>query len=253
MIHDVQRANMWKRISAGFLDMILLIMLISLLAVTLFEVFDYNSYVSTLNDKREQYSAEYNVNFDISEEELANLEGEEEARYLAALEALDADKDFVYAYNMATNMLLAVLAGSMFLGFLLLEFIVPLLFGNGQTIGKKIFSLALMRTDSVKLTNFALFVRSMLGKLTIESLIPAMLWVSGSIAPIGAMAPLVTLGILGIQAGLLVASRNRACIHDMMAVTVVIDFSSQMIFDSTEDLTQYKKQLAAEEAQRQEY
>ncbi|MBE6975586.1 MAG: RDD family protein [Ruminococcaceae bacterium] len=253
MMHDVQRANMWKRISAGFLDMILLIMLISLLAVILFEVFNYNAYISTLNDKRDEYAQKYNITFDITEEELASLQGEDEQRYLDALQALDSDAEFLYAYNMTTNMLLAVVAGSMFLSFLLLEFIVPLLFGNGQTLGKKIFGLALMRTDSVKLTNFALFVRSILGKLTIETLIPVMLWISGTITPIGVIAPVVTLGILGIQAGLLVASRNRACIHDMMAVTVVIDYSSQMIFDSVEDLTKHKMQLAAEEAQRQEY
>ena len=73
------------------------------------------------------------------------------------------------------------------------------------------------------------------------------------IAPIGMVAPTIILGILAVQIGLLVSSRNRACIHDLMAVTVVIDHASQMIYETAEDLMEHKKQIAAEEAQRQEY
>lgn len=250
---DIQRANMWKRISAAFLDLILLVILITGLALLISEIVDYNSYVTALNDGYAKYEEMYDVTFGLDQDAFDALSKEEQDRYMEASNAMDQDKEVLYAYDMTINLSFVIISVSIFLGYLILEFFVPMLFGNGQTIGKKMFSLALMRTDSVKLTNFALFVRSMLGKCTIETLVPAMLFMAMLIAPIGLIAPAIIFGILAVNIGLLVSSRNRACIHDLMAVTVVIDHASQMIYETAEDLMEHKKQLAAEEAQRQEY
>ncbi|MBE6960402.1 MAG: RDD family protein [Ruminococcaceae bacterium] len=250
---DIQRANMWKRISAAFLDLILLVILITGLALGLSEILNYNAYVTALNDGYAKYEELYGVQFGLDQDAYDQLSKEEQDRYMEASNALDQDKEVVRAYDMTITLSLLIISISIFLGFLILEFIVPLLFGNGQTIGKKMFNLALMRTDSVKLTTFALFVRSMLGKCTIETMVPVLMIMAMFMAPIGMIGPTIIFGILAVNIGLLVSSRNRACIHDMMAVTVVIDHSSQMIFETADDLTEHKKRLAAEEAQRQEY
>ena len=250
---DIQRANTWKRISAAFLDLILLVILITGLVLLLCEIVDYNSYVSALNDGYAKYEEMYDVQFGLDQDAFDALSKEEQDRYTEASNALDQDADVMYAYNMTINLSFIVISVGIFLGYLILEFIVPMLFGNGQTIGKKMFSLALMRTDSVKLSNFALFVRSMLGKCTIETLVPVMMFMAMLVAPIGLIAPAIILGILAVNVGLLVSSRNRACIHDLMAVTVVIDHASQMIYETADDLLEHKKQLAAEESQRQDY
>ena len=42
-------------------------------------------------------------------------------------------------------------------------------------------------------------------------------------------------------------------IHDLLAGTVVVDVSSQMIFRTTDDLIAYKKKIAAEQSARQVY
>ncbi|MBO5324194.1 MAG: RDD family protein [Oscillospiraceae bacterium] len=250
---DIQRANMWKRISAAFLDLILLVILITGIALLLSQIVNYNSYVTALNDGYAKYEEMYDVEFGLDQDAFDALSKEEQDRYMEASNAMDQDEEVIYAYDMTINLSFLIISVSIFLGYLILEFFVPMLFGNGQTIGKKMFSLALMRTDSVKLTNFALFVRSMLGKCTIETMVPAMLFMAMLVAPIGMIAPTIILGLLAVQIGLLVSSRNRACIHDLMAVTVVIDHSSQMIFETADDLMEHKKQLAAEEAQRQDY
>ena len=244
---------MWKRISAAFLDLILLVILITGIALLLSEVLDYNSYVATLNDGYTKYEEMYGVQFGLDQDGFDALSKEEQDRYTAASDALDQDEEVVRAYDMTINLSFIIISISIFLGYLILEFFVPLLFGNGQTIGKKMFSLGLMRTDSVKLTNFSLFVRSMLGKCTIETLVPAMMLMAMVIAPVGLIAPAIIFGILAINIGLLISSRNRACIHDLMAVTVVIDYSSQMIFETADDLIDHKKKYAADEAQRQDY
>ena len=159
---DIQRANMWKRISAAFLDLILLVILITGLALLISEIVDYNSYVTALNDGYAKYEEMYDVTFGLDQDAFDALSKEEQDRYMEASNAMDQDKEVLYAYDMTINLSFVIISVSIFLGYLILEFFVPMLFGNGQTIGKKMFSLALMRTDSVKLTNFALFVRSML-------------------------------------------------------------------------------------------
>ena len=49
---------------------------------------------------------------------------------------------------------------------------VPLKLGNGQTIGKKVFGIGVMRVDGVQLTTIQLFIRTILGKFTLETMIP---------------------------------------------------------------------------------
>ena len=64
---------------------------------------------------------------------------------------------------------------------------------------------------------------------------------------------LVVIAIIAILAAialseivLLIATKERTPIHDLMAGTVTIDIASQMIFDSPEALLLYKQQRHAE-------
>ena len=59
--------------------------------------------------------------------------------------------------------------------------------------------------------------------------------------------------ILILQLAFLVFSTLRTSIHDVISGTVVVDFASQMIFDTPEALTEYKKKLHAETAEKSKY
>ena len=63
-------------------------------------------------------------------------------------------------------------------------------------------------------------------------------------------ASIVTLVLLLLliiaQVALLIFTQARTPLHDMLAGTVTVDFASQMIFDSPEELLEYKKKLHAE-------
>ena len=61
---------------------------------------------------------------------------------------------------------------STLIAFLLLEFAVPLMLKNGQTLGKKIFGVAVVRVDGVKVSPVMVFARGILGKCTIGTLAP---------------------------------------------------------------------------------
>ena len=132
--------------------------------------------------------------------------------------------------------------------YLLLEFVVPLLLKNGQTLGKKIFGIAIMRTDGVKITPFALFVRTVLGKYTIETMVPVLIVIMIYFSILG-LTGTVVLGLIALlQIILLAATKSRSAIHDLLACTVAVDFASQRIFDSSEELLEYKKKLHEERA-----
>ena len=65
-----------------------------------------------------------------------------------------------------------------------------------------------------------------------------------------------TLVLLVLLAGQLLClglTHTNSAIHDLLAGTVVVDISSQMIFRTTEDLIAYQKKVAAERASRQPY
>ena len=253
MIFDLQKASILKRISAALLDLILLCILAVGLGSGVSSVIGYDRHYQVLSDTYAQYEAEYGVTFSISPEEYEALSPEEATAYDEAYAALVADEDAISAYNMVLSQSLVVVSLGILLAYLVLEFAVPLVLGNGQTVGKKVFSLALMRTDGVQLQPFALFVRTVLGKYTVETMIPVLIVMMIFWGTIGILGPAI-LFVLGVaQLVLVIANHHNALIHDLLACTVVVDFSSQMIFRTSEDLLAYKQRIHAEQAAKKKY
>ncbi len=253
MKYDLQKASLTKRISAFLFDFILWAMLIMGIALLLSAIFGYDSYNKTLDACYERYEKEYGVTLDISMEAYNKLTQEQLKAYEAANAALAKDTEAVYAYNMIINLTLVIGTLSILGAYLVLEFGVPLWFGNGQTLGKKIFSIAVMRTDGVKLAPLALFIRTVLGKFTVETMIPLLIVVMIVFGGLGLMGTIILGLILLLQVILMVTSGTNAMIHDKWANTVVVDMASQMIFGSELELIAYKEKAQAEKAARQDY
>ena len=70
---------------------------------------------------------------------------------------------------------------------------------------------------------------------------------------IGILGTAVLLALGAAQLVCVLVTRTNSLIHDLMAGTAVVDISSQMIFRTTEDLIEYRKKVAAEQAARQTY
>lgn len=243
---DLQKASMLKRISAFILDVILLAVAITGFAFFLSAVTGFDSYNEKFNEIEASYAQQYGVDFGMTYEEYEALSEEQKKNYELASEALSKDAEANRAYGMIVNLTLVITSISILLGYLLLEFTVPLIFKNGQTLGKKIFGIALMRNDGVKINTVMLFVRTVLGKYTIETMVPVLVIIMtffGNAGIIG-LAVLLLIGILEIV--MLCTTKTRSCIHDVLAYTVAVDMQSQMIFGSVEELLEYKKKLHAE-------
>ncbi len=253
MITDLQKASMTKRISAYLFDSIMLVVLILAVALLMSAVLGVQGYINTLNDGYDRYEKEYGVKFGISQEELEKLSPAERENFDAASKALSADKEAMYAYSMLINLVLIITTVSILCGYLIWEFAIPLKLGNGQTLGKKIFGIALMRIDGVKLNTVSLFVRTVLGKFTIETMIPVLILMLVVFGGLGLLGTMILGLILLLQVVLLITSRTNALIHDKLANTVVVDMATQMIFASELEMIAYKEKLHAEKAARQVY
>ena len=250
---DLQKASMWKRISAYIFDGILMITLAVAFGWLLSLILGYDGYNDQVNQAYAKYEAEYGVVFDVTQTEYDAMTQEQKDQYQLAYDALIADEEAMLAYNIMLNMTMLIVTAGILLSVILLEFVVPMLLKNGMTLGKKIFSIGVVRTDCVRITGVQLFVRTMLGKFTVETMIPIYMVLMFLWGTLSATAILILMLLLMVQLILVLVSRNHSAIHDLLAGTVTVDYASQMIFRSTDDLIDYQKRIAAEEAAQKEY
>ncbi|MBR4054431.1 MAG: RDD family protein [Clostridia bacterium] len=244
---DLQKANLWKRISAALLDLILLFILAVGAALLLSYMLDYDGYAKQLEDRYTAVEREYGLSLDLTEEEYNALsEGEREA-YDKALNALNEDQTAAYAYGMMINLSFLMITFSILIAYLLLEFLVPLLFGNGQTFGKKIFGIAVMQSDGVRLSSVLLFARTVLGKFAVETMVPAYIILMIFLGFLGFGGTLLIGILLAVQLFLFAFTKGHTLIHDKLSQTVTVDLASQMIFDTREELVAYKTKLHKEQ------
>ena len=238
---DLQKPSIWKRISASMFDCLLLVIVVVGIGFVLSAVTGYNEYNQTLQDAYDRYESEYEIEFEITGEEYLAMTEVEKTTYDAAYDALIKDKEAMYAYNMVLSLTMVIISGSILLATIILELLVPLKLGNGQTIGKKIFGIGVMRIDAVQITTIQLFIRTILGKFTIETMIPVYIVIMIFFNIIGIEGTII-LGVLAlVQLVMLCVTRNRYVIHDLLAGTVVIDIVSQKIFKDQEALLEYIK------------
>ena len=244
---DLQKANLWKRISAALLDLILLFILAVGAALLLSYMLDYDGYAKQLEDRYTAVEREYGLSLDLTEEEYNALSEGERETYDKALNALNEDQTAAYAYGMMINLSFLMITFSILSAYLLLEFLVPLLFGNGQTFGKKIFGIAVMQSDGVKLSSILLFARTVLGKFAVETMVPAYIILMIFLGFLGFGGTLLIGILLAVQLFLFAFTKGHTLIHDKLSQTVTVDLASQMIFDTREELVAYKTKLHKEQ------
>lgn len=253
MIYDLQKASLLKRVSAYILDVILLLVLVTGVAFVLSAVLNFNHWNQAVNDSYAKYEDQFGIRLDITQTDYEAMPPEEQAVYDAAFEALNADQEALRAYNMLVNITLTIVTLSILLAYLGLEFVVPLLFGNGQTVGKKVFGIGLIKNNGVKINAVSLFIRTVLGKFAIETMIPVLMIMMMLLGTIGILGPVIVIGIWLVQLVMLITSPTNSLIHDALSHTVAVDLSSQLIFGSESELIAYKQRCHEESARNKPY
>lgn len=250
---DIQKAIIWKRLAAWILDLILLAVLASAVMWGLSSILHYSKYSQVVDDAYSRYEAEYGITFQISAEEYQTMTDAERQNWDDAYDALIADEEAMKAYNMTVNLILIMTTVGILLSMLILHIGVPLLLKNGQTVGKKAFALGVIRQDGVKMNNLQLFVRTLLGQFTLETMIPVYIVLMILWGTIGILGPAVLFVLIIGQMVCMGVTKNNAALHDLLAGTTVVDLASQKVFESQEALIEYTKQVHAERAARQDY
>ena len=189
----------------------------------------------------------------MTEEEYLKLSEEDLLKYEEAEKAFKEDAEVIYTYNMLLNLTLLITTFSILFGYLLLEFGVPLLFKNGQTLGKKVFGIAIMREDCVRVTPLFLIIRTVIGKFTIETMIPVYIIIMLYFNMVGLVGTAVIILLLFAEVFLMARTKTNLAIHDMISSTVAVDMQSQMIFDTREEMIAYKERIHAEAVAKKEY
>ena len=253
MIYDLQKAGLWKRIAAWMFDAIVTGILAVALGLLLSAVLGYDAHSQSLESAYDRYEAAYGVTFDITAEEYESYTDRQRQNYDEAYEALISDGQAMYAYNMVINLTLVITSVGILLAILLWDFVLPLFLGNGQTLGKKIFGLCLVRNDGVRVNNLQLFTRALLGRYTIETMIPVTICLMLFWGTMDLTGTLILFALAIAQVLCVALTRANCAIHDLLAGTAVVDYASQTIFPTTDNLIEYKKKVAAEHAARQVY
>lgn len=257
MTVDMQKAGLWKRIAAAILDLILLAILAVGGAWGLTVMLDYDGHAETAATIKAEYEERFHIPPNVTSSVYQQMDEAEKKAYDEAVaeanKALAEDEEAVRILSLLQNLQLIITTFGILIAVLLLEFIVPLILKNGATVGKKVFGLGLVRTDCVRVNNLQLFTRTLIGKFTIEIMIPAYLVIMILGGSLGSMGVLVIGAILLLQVILYFATKQNQLLHDIMAGTAVVDVTSQRIFASDEDRVEFLKRMAAEQAEQQEY
>jgi hypothetical protein len=122
MIFDLQKASMWKRVSAFLFDFIILVIAVAGFALLLSTVLGYDKHNAQLGNAYAKYESEYGVVFDISQEEFMQLSQEEQQTWNNAYQALIKDSEAMYSYNMVVNLTLVISSLAILFAYLILEF-----------------------------------------------------------------------------------------------------------------------------------
>ena len=253
MKYTIDKASFLKRIAAALLDFIILCIIVAGSAALMSWITGYNKYSKQLDERTAYYQEQYGIKIDITAEEYEQLTPEEKENYNKADAEFSKDEIANKAYQMILSLSLVIISIGVLVAYIVVDFVFPLIFKNGQTLGKKIFGIAVMHTNGVKIKTEGLFIRTILGKYTIETMIPVLVILMAffNILEIGFAVLLI--GLVILELALLLLTQYHTPIHDALAKTITVDLTTQKIFNTEQELIEYKEQLAKEEAEKKAY
>lgn len=253
VMFDLQKASLLKRISAFILDAILLSIVAVLFMLVLSSVLGYNDYAETVNGAYDFYGEKYGVDLRMSTSEYEQLDEAGLKNVEAAFKEMNDDVESRNALGMMMELSVLIASFGLLIAFVALEFVVPLLFKNGQTVGKKVFGIGVMHTSHIRISGPMLFARTILGKFAVETMVPVYIAIMMYFGTIGIVGPAVIILLFVLQACVIIFTNTNSAIHDLMAKSVTVDLASQKIFASQEELIACKEKMHAEKAARQNY
>lgn len=210
------------------------------------------------------YYQEHGIDLGIDQDTYNALDSEQQTVFNAfatqasteMTEALYTNEEFIAEYNLWMSLTIMMISIGVLLAVAVWEFIIPLFLKNGQTVGKKVFGIAVMHTNGVRVRPFSMFVRSILGKYVFELMVPIFIVLMMYFGILNAIIGIVLLVlIVALEVGIFIYTRNtsHSLLHDLIAKTVTVDLASQMIFENEDERLEFLKQEQRELDERNNY
>lgn len=229
---DLQKAPFGKRIFAFLADLIIASILVAGIYFAMSAILDIDGYTKKYDDIRVSYEEKYGVTYDVTQEQFSKMTDAEKDHYRKAVDAMNGDEEANKAITTAYTLSFVTFASGIVVSMLLLEFVVPLIFGDGRTLGKRLFGLGVMRTNFTRITPVQLFARGVIGKGVLELVLPVLLILTAMSGTTGIFG-LVLLGVMIIaEIVVLIRTDSNSMLHDILADTAVVEWASQRIFEN---------------------
>ena len=134
---DIERASILKRIAASLLDFILVLILSVGAAWLISLITNYNEHIDNVNEYYDYYNEKYDIDLLGTSDKYKDLTEEEQEAYDERLEQANLeyanDKEAIKEFNLVINLSIMIISVGLFFGIFITEFIIPLIFKNGQT------------------------------------------------------------------------------------------------------------------------
>lgn len=235
-IYTPRLARPIKRLAAFLIDIVMILVLFTGVMFVLSEIFDYEG----MNAQLEQLYIDTKVKLpdDKGVYQFCEIKDPSCEQALKNLYEMDI---FYVLFDKVQSFLIYAPIVSIFFPLLILEFILPMIFKNGQTLGMKLFNIALISKNDIKVKPIQVFVRFLFGKFIINGIVPVLgvmyIFISDGAGITGAMLLLLFLIANFACYGV---GQNKTFVPDALAGCYPIDTQEQIFFDTVEELAAAK-------------
>ena len=164
-MYEVYNGKMFSRIAALIVDLIIVLCIFVTIDILITKnvannVWQYDDKVS----QYENYQIDYGIAYKDAEGNLIYVDDVENS----TLEAFKSDESVWALAQDITTLQIIQISFDLFVSEILVFFVLPLIFKNGQTLGKKLMRLGLVNSKGLKVANWAVFARFIIGIYAVE-------------------------------------------------------------------------------------
>lgn len=234
-IFDPQKASSLKRIAAYIVDAILFITIFTGVLLLTSYIVGYQHNYKLLEAKYIEHGVYVIKNgtysfCDTSKEVCVN-----------AWKNFNLDKEACFYYDHSIELITLMITVSTFLSFLILEFLVPMIFKNGQTIGMKCFRIGLIDNKGIKVKPIQIFIRFLFGKFLVSTMLPiyGLIFMYFNLNG-GFYGFVLAVGILIVDLVMTIFSKTKSGISNSISSVYAVDMDETYFFNSVEEMVERK-------------
>lgn len=216
-----------KRAFAGAIDVLLIAILTVFIAMPMSSITGYKQSREDVETLFARLEKTYGVSFNLTPQEYQELTDEQYRRYDEAFAEFQSNEEDILTYNRMVQGSYLTVLGSILVAVLILELAIPLFLGDGQTLGKKMMGLVVIRMSGEQVDTLGIIARALLGKYLVEIAVPVFTVLAIYNGNSSGRSSFMIVGLFLAQAACMGLTRERRLIHDFLSGTRVVAAESE--------------------------